>query len=134
MWININDNSELNLITDMFANFSDSFIEKIEFITDTSLMDTESTKLVTDKTSFIHNINNNYEIYENSEVNLTVYSQVNFNTIILKFKNVVEFKYYFSSNYDNILNDNTIEFKGYRFHFKNEDFSITSKFLEYKII
>lgn len=131
MWIPITESKELELVSENYGAFSDSFIEKFEFISG-MMLTSDGAISYTNKSTLDES--EKFEPYENTEITLTIRSQLNPEGIVLRFKDILKFNYDFSSGYDNILNDNIIELSGYRFQFKTDCFSITSKMLEYKII
>ena len=131
MWIRITKSEELELVSENYVAFSDSFIEKLEFISGMTLTP-DGDISYTSKNTFDESVK--FEPFENTEITLTIRSQLIPEGIVLRFKDILKFNYDFSSGYDNILNENIIEFRGHRFHFKTDCFSVTSKILEYKII
>lgn len=116
MFKQITNSEELEITSDQFIGFSDSFVDRFEFISGMSL--------TTDNSISVAN--------ENSEIIITLRLQLVSKVILLWFKDIIVFNYEFG-NYDNILNDNELIFRGARFHFKTDYFLIKSKNLDYKI-
>lgn len=123
MWINITDTKDINLIVEDYDNFHDAIIEKVKFV---------SGMKVDDSGSIVFGSGIDDFFFKDSKLIMIISSQSNNSKIIFKFEELLDFKYHFSSKLDNILYDATLDYRGYRFHFKTDLFDITAKKLLYK--
>lgn len=133
LWNYIHDSDEIDSLNEKYANFHDSFVEKMEFYSGMSLT-LDGSVSYTSMSILTGEEGLESDIYENASLLLLLSSLETPCKIILKFQGIVDFNYHFSHRTDNLLNEPILDFKGYRFHFKTNVFKVSSKIMAYKMI
>jgi hypothetical protein len=133
LWSYINNSDEVGYLNEKYGNFHDSFVEKMEFYSDMILsldgsLSYASVSMLTSEEGM------ESDMYENASLLLLLSSLETSSKVVLKFQGVIDFNYNFSFRSDNLLDEPTLDFKGYRFHFKTNLFNVSSKNMAYKII
>lgn len=134
MWINITTKEEINSILRSYGHFHDSFVEKLTFESGMSLGSDGSIIYTSTALSESEETMSDKMLFECSKVYMVVGSQINTEKIVFMFEKLIDFKYSFSTRYDNILDDVLLDFKGYRFHFRSTSVSIAAQSLSYYVV
>ncbi|MUN75729.1 hypothetical protein, partial [Enterococcus casseliflavus] len=121
MWSYINNSDELGYLNEKYGNFHDSFVEKMEFYSDMILsldgsLSYASVSMLTSEEGM------ESDMYENASLLWLLSSLETSSKVVPKFQGVIDFNYNFSFRSDNLLDEPTLDFKGYRFHFKTNLF------------